>query len=110
MPWNKGKKLSLETRLRMSLARKGYMQSKTTRRKISKAHTSLPITPVQPQCNLSSARKARPCLTQGRSPLGHCKPYLLSCWAMWQPVQRFKGLGGCRRRRPRWRQRCQGGS
>ncbi len=47
VPWNKGKKLSLETRLRMSLARKGYNQSKTTRRKISKAHTNLPVAPVQ---------------------------------------------------------------
>lgn len=48
MPWNKGKKLSLETRLRMSLAKKGRMHSHSARRKMSIAHTNLGHTPVSP--------------------------------------------------------------
>lgn len=46
MPWNKGKKLSLETRLRMSLAKQGSMHAKTTKRKMSKTHSHMTHTPV----------------------------------------------------------------
>ncbi len=66
VPWNKGKKLSLETRLRMSLARKGNLQSKTTRRKISKAHTNLPVAPVQPHCTPRFASRAKLILKPGQ--------------------------------------------
>lgn len=37
MPWNKGKKLSLETRLRMSLAKKGTTHCNSAKRKMSRA-------------------------------------------------------------------------
>ena len=46
MPWNKGKKLSLETRLRMSLAKQGSMHAKATKRKMSKTHSHMSHTPV----------------------------------------------------------------
>ena len=46
MPWNKGKKLSLETRVRMSLAKQGRTYSRTTRRSMSRAHLSLGHSPV----------------------------------------------------------------
>ena len=46
MPWNKGKKLSLETRVRMSLAKQGRTHSRATRRSMSRAHLSLSHSPV----------------------------------------------------------------
>ena len=47
MPWNKGKKLSLETRVRMSLAKQGRTYSRTTRGSMSRAHLSLSHSPVR---------------------------------------------------------------
>ena len=47
VPWNKGKKLSLETRVRMSLAKQGRTYSRTTRRSMSRAHLSLSHSPVR---------------------------------------------------------------
>ena len=46
MPWNKGKKMSLESRVRMSLAKQGTTLSRTTRRSMSRAHLSLSHSPV----------------------------------------------------------------
>lgn len=44
--WNKGKKLSLETRQKMSLAKQGRHIPRSVRRQISKSHQGLTHTPV----------------------------------------------------------------
>lgn len=46
--WNKGKKMSLETREKMSLAKQGRHTPRSVRRKMSKSHQGLTHTPVRP--------------------------------------------------------------
>ncbi len=46
MPWNKGKTLSLETRLRMSLAKQRSLRPKATKRKVSLTHLRMGHTPM----------------------------------------------------------------
>lgn len=44
--WNKGKKMSLETRQKMSLAKQGRSIPRSVRRQMSKSHQGLTHTPV----------------------------------------------------------------
>lgn len=70
VPWNKGKKLSLETRERMSLAKQGRVLPRTVRRRISKAHRGITHTAVRYTLSLIHRR------FQALSPL----PLLYSYW------------------------------
>lgn len=60
-PWNKGLKLSDETRAKMSAARLNKMHLKSTRKKMSQSHLGITHTPVRqgatemklPECGLT---------------------------------------------------------